>query len=115
MPLVDLGVGIVSWARFLIHYGEALNDLAGRLVLVHVRAGDTLFLQGDAADSLYTMLDGRLRPTASRADARRDADVYVHPDVDSYRLFEWEAIDRIVDEGYRATAVMTGWKPDWPA
>ena len=46
-------------------------------------------------------------------DVRRDADFYVHPDVDSFRLFEWPAIDRIVDEGYRAAATaITGWKLD---
>jgi predicted acylesterase/phospholipase RssA/CRP-like cAMP-binding protein len=63
---------VASTALFSALDGEALDDLAGRLAFVHVRAGDTLFLQGGAADSLYIILDGRLRLTTSRADGRRE-------------------------------------------
>jgi len=63
---------VASTDLFSAFDGEALDDLAGRLAFVQVRAGDTLFLQGAAATSLYIILDGRLRLTASRPDGRRE-------------------------------------------
>ena len=46
------------------------------------------------------------------ADNRRDIDFYVHPNVDAFRLFQWDAIERIVEEGYRAAAAeIQEWKP----
>jgi predicted acylesterase/phospholipase RssA len=41
-------------------------------------------------------------------DNRRDIDFYVHPNVDDIRLFQWDAIDQIIEEGYRAAAAAIG-------
>jgi predicted acylesterase/phospholipase RssA/CRP-like cAMP-binding protein len=63
---------VASTDVFSVLDGDALDDLAGRLTRVRVRAGDTLFSQGESALSLYVILEGRLRLTVSHADGRRE-------------------------------------------
>src|SRR5688572_18589354 len=63
---------VASTELFGVLDGDALDDFAGRLTRIRVRAGETLFHQGDPCRSLYIVLDGRIRLTACRADGRRE-------------------------------------------
>jgi predicted acylesterase/phospholipase RssA len=63
--------------------------------------------------TLFRIMSRTALLSSARAveQARQDADFYVHPAVDRFRLFEWDAIDRIVEEGYRATETKVAeWK-----
>jgi NTE family protein/lysophospholipid hydrolase len=50
---------------------------------------------------------------AQRRRTQRVADLYLTPPVDGFDLFDWKAMDRIVEAGYRhAAAHLAEWRPD---
>jgi predicted acylesterase/phospholipase RssA len=44
------------------------------------------------------------------AAVRKASDVYMHPALDDVEIFEWKAIDRAIEAGYRtAVSALVGW------
>ena len=51
---------------------SVLDEITTQVNVIRVPGGDTLFQQGDAGDSLYIVINGRLRVTVNRGDAHEE-------------------------------------------
>ena len=50
---------------------SVLDEITTQVNVIRVPGGDTLFQQGDAGDSLYIVINGRLRVTVNRGEAMK--------------------------------------------
>jgi NTE family protein/lysophospholipid hydrolase len=109
------------------------NRQVGTVIAVDVTAAKELSLQRDRFPSSWELLWSRVAPhkktipapklfsilmrsalvssTHKSEEAKRDADLYLTPPVDRFRLLEFSALDEIVDIGYQyAKEKIQEWK-----
>ena len=68
----DLKGHLASTELFRTLDGPILDEIASQVDVIRIPGGDTLFQQGDAGDSLYIVINGRLRVTVTREDQQEE-------------------------------------------
>lgn len=124
VPVLDNGNLLVDGGVTNNLPGDVVRDLgAGSVIVVNVSSEQNLSIDRDEIPSSWDILCSRILPFRERinvpgildilmastmlsSQARtnaviRDADVYFHPPVSNYSLLEFNAIDEIVEVGYR--------------
>ncbi len=124
VPVLDNGSLLVDGGVTNNLPGDVVRDLgAGSVIVVNVSSEQHLSVDRDEIPSSWDILCSRILPFRDRinvpgildvlmgstmlsSQARtnavaRDADVYFHPPVSKYGLLEFNAIDEIVEVGYR--------------
>ena len=69
---IDIKSHLASTELFKTLDGSVLDEITTQVKVIRVPGGDTLFQQGDAGDSLYIVINGRLRVTVNRGDAHEE-------------------------------------------
>ena len=126
VPIFDKGDLIVDGGVLNNLPGDVMRRLyGGKVIVVDVSAQKDLSIDTrlTKAPSPWRILWSRINPFASRIDVpnilaimmrtmligslhntkmvARDADLYVRPPIEKYGMFEWGALDKIVDAGYQ--------------
>ena len=65
---IDIKAHLASTELFKTLEESVLDEITSQVEVIRVPGGDTLFQQGDAGDSLYIVINGRLRVTVRRED-----------------------------------------------